>query len=167
MTSINKDTNNEEKKDDSVYSHGEVVSEDNDVEIALSPRSPEDKDVGTFHAEDVPPASTTPADSFAKTWCRRIINFYIEYDVLVLLVAVILLAYAYPPLGAIYLEPQITASWVAVMYIFCKYWFIHVFGISSGFAVIHNHAQGAEGCTMRAWFEFLRRTLFSCLGLYG
>jgi hypothetical protein len=100
------------------------VSDDGDVEIAASPYSPEDasdKDAGTgtSPAEDEAP-STTPKESCAKTWLRKVINFYKEYDVLVLLVFVILLAYAYPPLGADYLEPQITATWIAVMYIFCK-----------------------------------------------
>lgn len=33
-------------------------------------------------------------------------------------VIVILLAYAYPPIGAIYLAPQITATWIAVIFIF-------------------------------------------------
>jgi hypothetical protein len=140
MTSKHRDTNNEEKKDDSLYSHGEVVTDDCDVEVALSSHSPEDKndkDIGTPLAEDVAPSALATASAAttategppAKTWCRKFIDFYKEYDFLILLVVVILLAYAYPPLGADYLQPQITATWVAVMYIFCKYSFIHVFGL--------------------------------------
>jgi hypothetical protein len=123
--SSKRDTINEEKKDDSMYSHGEVVSEDCDVEVALTP------DASKGNGDDVAPSitttsSTTPAATAKeelprKSWCRKLFDFYQEYDFLILLVAVILLAYAYPPLGATYLQPQITATWIAVMYIFCKF----------------------------------------------
>ena len=40
-------------------------------------------------------------------------------------IIVILIAKAYPPLGAIHLYPQITATWIAVMFIFGKFTQMH------------------------------------------
>ena len=48
----------------------------------------------------------------------RILNFYFDNEFLILVVAAILLARAYPPLGAEYLVPEITATWLAVCIIF-------------------------------------------------
>ncbi|KAL7541024.1 hypothetical protein ACHAXR_010570 [Thalassiosira sp. AJA248-18] len=45
-------------------------------------------------------------------------KIYATHSFLVLVICAILLAYAYPPLGATYLAPQITATWIAVMFIF-------------------------------------------------
>lgn len=49
-----------------------------------------------------------------EKWCR----FYATNSFLILVLCAILLALAYPPLGAIYLAPQITATWIAVVFIF-------------------------------------------------
>lgn len=49
-------------------------------------------------------------------WCA----FYRTNSFLILVICATLLAYAYPPLGAIYLAPQITATWIAVMFIFSE-----------------------------------------------
>ncbi|KAL3806243.1 hypothetical protein ACHAXA_008227 [Cyclostephanos tholiformis] len=49
---------------------------------------------------------------------RRWLKFYHQNSFLVLVSLAILLAYAYPPLGAVYLQPQITAKWIAVIFIF-------------------------------------------------
>ena len=43
---------------------------------------------------------------------------YAKHSFLILVICAILLAYAYPPLGAIYLAPHITATWIAVVFIF-------------------------------------------------
>ena len=43
---------------------------------------------------------------------------YTDNAFLILILAAILLAYAYPPIGAKYLAPNITATWIAVMIIF-------------------------------------------------
>ena len=51
-----------------------------------------------------------------KRWCK----FYAANSFLILVICAILLAYAYPPLGAVYLAPQITATWIAVMFIFSE-----------------------------------------------
>lgn len=49
---------------------------------------------------------------------QRLTNFYFKYDFPILILLAIGLAKLYPPLGALYLAPQITASWVAVMIMF-------------------------------------------------
>ena len=51
---------------------------------------------------------------FYTKWC----TIYNKHSFLILVICAILLAYAYPPIGAIYLAPQITATWIAVMFIF-------------------------------------------------
>jgi len=43
---------------------------------------------------------------------------YTKHSFLIGVIGAILLALAYPPLGADYLQPQITASWIAVIFIF-------------------------------------------------
>ncbi|GKY93561.1 hypothetical protein MPSEU_000323500 [Mayamaea pseudoterrestris] len=54
--------------------------------------------------------------------CRRFVNrllaIYWSNEFLFLVVLSILLARAYPPLGAVYLAPDYTASWIAVIFIF-------------------------------------------------
>ena len=49
---------------------------------------------------------------------ERLVAFYWTYEFLILAVIAILLARAYPPLGATYLAPQITSTWIAVFVIF-------------------------------------------------
>ncbi len=49
---------------------------------------------------------------------QRLIKFYWDQEFLILVVVVILLARAYPPIGADYLQPEITATWIAVIFIF-------------------------------------------------
>ena len=73
--------------------------------------------------EDAPvEMDATTTTTITTTTCRRVINrctqFYWDNEFLILIVFVILVAKAYPPLGAIYLAPQITATWIAVMFIF-------------------------------------------------
>ena len=53
--------------------------------------------------------------------CKRATAFYFANEFIVLVIISIILAKAYPPLGADYLKPQITASWIAVILIFCKF----------------------------------------------
>jgi len=60
--------------------------------------------------EDDQPSTTTFAQ---KLW-----KFYCKNEFMILMICVILLAKAYPPLGAVYLAPKITASWLAVCIIF-------------------------------------------------
>ena len=66
--------------------------------------------------EQLPP----PPQLEGKTILKRFLEFYRQYEFLILLIVVVLLAKAYPPLGAKYLAPKITATYIAVIYIFCK-----------------------------------------------
>ena len=50
--------------------------------------------------------------------CGCMKNFYVTNQFLILVILGIGLAAVYPPVGAIYLAPKITATWVAVMFIF-------------------------------------------------
>jgi hypothetical protein len=51
----------------------------------------------------------------------RVIKGYRDNEFVCLAVIAILLARAYPPLGAEYLVPDITSSWLAVIFIFSKW----------------------------------------------
>jgi hypothetical protein len=59
--------------------------------------------------------------SYHRRLFDRVIKAYWDNEFVCLAVIVILLAYAYPPLGATYLAPDITASWIAVILIFSKW----------------------------------------------
>ena len=50
----------------------------------------------------------------------RLKHFYEKESLLIEVGIVVFLAYLYPPFGAIYIAPEITAHWVAVIIIFCK-----------------------------------------------
>lgn len=54
---------------------------------------------------------------YKRAW-KRWRRIYAANSFLILVVCAILLALAYPPLGAVYLAPQITATWIAVIFIF-------------------------------------------------
>ncbi|KAL9190028.1 hypothetical protein ACHAXT_007239 [Thalassiosira profunda] len=70
--------------------------------------------VDETNADGAPPAKPSlPRRCWAK-WTK----IYATHSFLILVICAILLAYAYPPLGAVYLAPDITATWIAVMFIF-------------------------------------------------
>jgi hypothetical protein len=48
----------------------------------------------------------------------RLVDFYFKNEFLIMILLAVALAKAYPPLGADYLKPKITATWVAVVIIF-------------------------------------------------
>ncbi|KAL7578957.1 hypothetical protein ACA910_006925 [Epithemia clementina (nom. ined.)] len=52
------------------------------------------------------------------SFLRKLINFYKANEFLILILCAICLARAYPPLGADYLAPEITATWCSVIFIF-------------------------------------------------
>ncbi|CAJ1945100.1 unnamed protein product [Cylindrotheca closterium] len=52
-----------------------------------------------------------------KLW-NAFVKFYFKNEFIMQVVIAILLARAYPPLGADYLQPQITATWICVVFIF-------------------------------------------------
>ena len=53
-----------------------------------------------------------------KSSCTKLSGILSAYSFLFLVATAILLAYFYPPLGAIYLYPSITSNWIAVLFIF-------------------------------------------------
>ena len=55
------------------------------------------------------------------TWKEKIAHFYEKEGLLIEVLASILCARLYPKLGAVYFFPDITAHWVAVILIFCKW----------------------------------------------
>lgn len=54
---------------------------------------------------------------YRQCW-RGVLTFYNSNSFLVKAAVAILLAFIYPPLGAEYVQPQITATWIAVVFIF-------------------------------------------------
>jgi len=65
--------------------------------------------------EESPETENTAEDENKPS---RLVTFYNNNEFLVHIVIVILLARAYPPIGAEYLAPKITATWIAVCLIF-------------------------------------------------
>ena len=57
------------------------------------------------------------------TWKEKLIHFYEAESLLVEVALAIVLAYVYPILGAQYLFPDVTAHWIAVIIIFCEYYY--------------------------------------------
>ena len=53
-----------------------------------------------------------------KGFLGRLVDFYFKNEFLIMILLAIALAKAYPPLGADYLKPEITATWVSVVIIF-------------------------------------------------
>ncbi|KAL3809800.1 hypothetical protein ACHAXA_003037 [Cyclostephanos tholiformis] len=69
--------------------------------------------------DDVAAPSLPPSSSRVKRRpIDRCSSIYDKNSFLILVVLAILLAYAYPPLGATYLYPDVTSDWVAVIVIF-------------------------------------------------
>lgn len=60
-------------------------------------------------------------NSEPKTWRQRISHLYEKESLLIEVTLAIVFAKIYPQLGAVYLFPEITAHWIAVVIIFCKY----------------------------------------------
>jgi len=54
---------------------------------------------------------------YNRIW-KRCQDIYGTHSFLIKALILILIAFAYPPLGATYLAPQITATWIAVIFIF-------------------------------------------------
>jgi len=84
---------------------------ENDIEArSYTPKDPLENEVTSSSADnDVP--------QHRRVW-NRLCKFYKDNSFLILILCAILLARAYPPLGADYLQPKITATWIAVMFIF-------------------------------------------------
>ena len=63
-------------------------------------------------------ATGTKVSCYSPHFRKKLIAFYWEQEFLILIIVAILLAKAYPPLGAEYLQPDITSTWIAVIIIF-------------------------------------------------
>ena len=68
--------------------------------------------------DDAPATATDNDQSCLQLFFRRLLAFYLMYDFPIHILIGIGIAKAYPPLGAEYLKPKITASWVATGIIF-------------------------------------------------
>jgi hypothetical protein len=47
-----------------------------------------------------------------------VLKFYNDFEILILFGLAVMIAKIYPPLGSNYLNPKITATWIAVVFIF-------------------------------------------------
>ena len=68
--------------------------------------------------EPVESQQLEPPQSRRKRLCQSAGRIYHQNSFLILVTCALLLAFAYPPLGAIYVVPHVTATWVAVIFIF-------------------------------------------------
>ena len=83
---------------------------DADVELAVDQTTAAEAGEGGKKSEE-------PKSSPRRAWDRWR-AFYGANSLIVLVLCAIIIAYAYPPLGAIYLAPHVTATWIAVFFIF-------------------------------------------------
>jgi len=105
-------TTKEEELDQTGHAADDVDDE------AADPESQGDNAGGNSNADDAKGNDEEQTTTRCSRYWKCLSSFYWENEFLVLVVLVILLAKAYPPLGAIYLAPQITATWIAVVFIF-------------------------------------------------
>lgn len=68
------------------------------------------------------------SQSWLGTFLRSLLSFYLAYNFPIHILLGIGIAKAYPPLGAEYLQPQITAAWIATALIF----FLSGLGLKTG-----------------------------------
>ena len=66
----------------------------------------------------VPDTPTTVSEVPPSSPLSKFLNFFVNNNFLLGILCSILLAYVYPKLGAVYLFPNITANYIAVIYIF-------------------------------------------------
>jgi hypothetical protein len=102
------------KKDEEVNVDVEKGAEEASEEVAVEAA------VEAEGEEEVEEAETPPLGLCRRIW-NRWWQFYFNNDFVIMIVIAILLAKAYPPLGADYLQPQITSTWIAVIFIFGTY----------------------------------------------
>jgi sodium/bile acid cotransporter 7 len=87
-------------------------------EDPVEPQSEDDKKENVSQTEDGSESADKQEPSCQQKAWRKWCDFYAENEFVVLVIVVICLARAYPPLGADYLQPQITSTWIAVIFIF-------------------------------------------------
>jgi solute carrier family 10 (sodium/bile acid cotransporter), member 7 len=109
-------------KDSSITDEDDVESANKQEKTVLQPFKSTNVEKNETVEEEVNTNTNDEASPEQSPSCSsRLWNIFNQYEFLILVVIGICLAKAYPPLGAIYLQPQITATWLAVMFIFCKY----------------------------------------------
>jgi len=86
----------------------------NEVEVSTPNPGPDDDPPAPPKDDD----SKGEASATKPTCWQRIIDIYWGNEFVILIILSILLAKAYPPLGAVYVAPQITATWIVVIFIF-------------------------------------------------
>ena len=93
----------------------------------------DDSNQDPSNGNDVDKETASPIEQ--QNICQKslqcLCEFYGNNDFICQVVIVILLARAYPPLGAEYLFPEITSTWIAVLFIFgeSKPWMLDSFDI--------------------------------------
>eukprot|EP00934_Nitzschia_sp_Nitz4_P006358 Nitzschia sp. Nitz4//scaffold50_size126154//8693//10152//NITZ4_003667-RA/size126154-processed-gene-0.27-mRNA-1//1//CDS//3329553644//6348//frame0 len=107
--------------------NGRAVQEDDDVTREVDQEQCEDQDqqpsapaVAEYPYGDGPhpPQPEGGLRYYTKFCWTRLLQFYNENDFVCMIAVSICLAKLYPPLGAEYLAPEITATWIAVIFIF-------------------------------------------------
>jgi sodium/bile acid cotransporter 7 len=87
-------------------------------EDPAKPQSEDDKKENATQKDDISESADEPEPNCLKKAWRKWCDFYAENEFVVLVIVAICLARAYPPLGADYLQPRITSTWLAVIFIF-------------------------------------------------
>ena len=93
----------------------EITGIPNDVDSKIDLSTNTNNEPKTDQAENEP----SSLSCWRRTW-KRFIKILNDNAFVLEIISVIVLAYIYPPLGAKYLAPHITASWLAVLFIFGK-----------------------------------------------
>jgi hypothetical protein len=115
------------QKDSSVTDEEDAGSDDTTTDhkpkksrsFKMFPKSNEDDNANKASLESR--EEKEQAEPQRPSYSSQFWKIYSQYEFLILIVIGICVAKAYPPLGAEYVHPEITANWVAVMFIFCKY----------------------------------------------
>jgi hypothetical protein len=89
-------------------------------EDPVKPQLEDDKKENATQGEDGSVSADEQQPSCLQKAWRKWCDFCTENEFVVLVVVAICLARAYPPLGADYLQPEITSTWIAVVFIFGK-----------------------------------------------
>lgn len=87
-------------------------------ELIVKEKSGQDQDQ-TERSDKTEDADLTSTSQL--TWMEKFSHFYEKEGLLIEVVLAIFFARLYPQLGAIYLFPDVTAHWIAVIIIFCKF----------------------------------------------
>jgi hypothetical protein len=103
------DTHDQEAQDEIMAADAYSGVDEEEGATTEDSKTDEDDDVAKKEKENMP--------CHKKVWIWWC-HVYAKNSFLILVVLAVLLALAYPPLGAVYLAPEITATWIAVIFIF-------------------------------------------------